>query len=513
MRIVIAGSGQAVSHWTPEEGESAPSPSSLRLEAARRALPEGVGRLGAVAVVRTTEDSLPTSTYPFGRDGNPPGTLARELGVEAEELILSGVGGQTPGSLLLEMANRIARGEIESALVVGAEAVGAAKLARRAGLDLDWSDGDPAPFTDRGAALDWLDPHELRHGLLTPAQCYGLMESGLAHLHADTLADHRAAMGRLLAPFSEVAAGNPYSMFPQARPAGWLAAPSPANYPVAYPYLRWHVAQDAVNQGAAVYLTTEAAAGAAGLLRLTYLRGGAEAVDAPVSRRGDISSNGIAGSVFSTLSGHPGFAAEAVDLWDIYSCFPVAVWTALAAFGMETPGLPAIGVESAEIGGYTPLPAPERLTVTGGLPFFGGPGNTYSLHALAEMHGRLAGTLRSGLVFANGGWMSKGAGAWLSGAPADYSPALPADRIAPERETVTESCTGQLEAFTYAHGRDGSPERGTALVRVRHTDRALAVAEGEALARLARDPSPIGAEVRVEVESGIGRLHFAEGLR
>ena len=29
------------------------------------------------------------------------------------------------------------------------------------------------------------------------------------------------------------------------------------------------------------------------------------------------------------------------------------------------------------------------IAVTGGLPFFGGPGNNYSLHAIAEMVGRI----------------------------------------------------------------------------------------------------------------------------
>ena len=508
MRIVIAGSGQAVSHWTPEEERDAPSPTSLRAEAARQALPEGLKRLGAIAVVRTTEDSVPTSTYPFGRDGNPPGTLARELGVEADELIYSGVGGQTPGALVLEMADRIHAGEMDSALVVGAEAVGAAKLARRAGLDLDWSADDPAPFTDRGAALDWISAEEFRHGLHTPAHHYGLVESALAHAHSDGREDHRRAMSELLAPFSEVAARNPFAQFPKAWDADALATPSPRNYPLADPYLRHHAAQDAVNQGAAVLLMAEDAARGSGLTG-TYLLGGATARDGVLSRRHDIMRAAAMDAAGGAALEAAGLDLGGVDALDMYSCFPCAVWCGLVALGYPTPGLPGFAREVEGMAGSTATPLPGPLTVTGGLPFFGGPGNNYSLHAIASMHARLHGTAERGLVLANGGWLSKAAVVLMSGAPADYTPAPPPiDAARDERDLVPEPCTGHLEAFTFSNSRSG-PSSGTALVRVRHTDRALATATGEALARLAGDRSPIGAEVRVEVESGVGRLHFA----
>ena len=49
------------------------------------------------------------------------------------------------------------------------------------------------------------------------------------------------------------------------------------------------------------------------------------------------------------------------------------------------------------------------LTVTGGLPFFGGPGNNYSLHAIAQVVRLLRDHRenKSALVAANGGYLSK----------------------------------------------------------------------------------------------------------
>ncbi len=78
-----------------------------------------------------------------------------------------------------------------------------------------------------------------------------------------------------------------------------------------------------------------------------------------------------------------------VDLFDFYSCFPIAVFNMLEGLGLE-------------------VSDPRPFTVTGGLPFFGGAGNNYSMHAIASM----ARALRErpgafGLVGANGGFLSK----------------------------------------------------------------------------------------------------------
>jgi acetyl-CoA C-acetyltransferase len=60
------------------------------------------------------------------------------------------------------------------------------------------------------------------------------------------------------------------------------------------------------------------------------------------------------------------------------------------------------------------------LTMTGGLPFFGGPGNNYAMHALAEMTIELRQSRRRGLITANGGVLSKHAAIVLSDLP--YTP-------------------------------------------------------------------------------------------
>ena len=61
-----------------------------------------------------------------------------------------------------------------------------------------------------------------------------------------------------------------------------------------------------------------------------------------------------------------GVTLDDIDFFDFYSCFPIAVFNVIDGLKLAADD-------------------PRGLTVTGGLPFFGGPGNNYSMHAIAEI--------------------------------------------------------------------------------------------------------------------------------
>src|SRR6202012_252795 len=64
---------------------------------------------------------------------------------------------------------------------------------------------------------------------------------------------------------------------------------------------------------------------------------------------------------------------------------------------------------------------PRGLTVTGGLPYFGGPGNSYSMHALATMVEKLRSNPGTyGFIGANGGQLSKYAAGVYSTRPREF---------------------------------------------------------------------------------------------
>ena len=105
---------------------------------------------------------------------------------------------------------------------------------------------------------------------------------------------------------------------------------------------------------------------------------------------------------------------------------------------------------------------PRGLTLTGGLPYFGGPGNNYSLHAIVETIARCRAAPGSfGLVFANGGFLTKhsfGVYSTLAGqiGPHDPYPQAAVDALASPDFTETPMGSGTVETFTVVFDK-GAP--------------------------------------------------------
>ena len=136
------------------------------------------------------------------------------------------------------------------------------------------------------------------------------------------------------------------------------------------------------------------------------------------------------------------------------------------------------------------------MTLTGGLPFFGGAGNNYSMHALAAMVDACRAVPGSkGLVLANGGFLSKeAAGVYSSDPQPGWQPlsnaAIQAEcdaQIGPR--LLSEDAAGTLESYTVTYTK-GEPARGYAFLRTGDGARILArTAKGDAskLAAITRD--------------------------
>ncbi len=483
---VLVGVGQIVDHWRAEDGAAhAPSPLSLAVGASQRAMADTgaqglAGVIDTIAMGRTNETSYAGAVQPNGLNANLPGTLARELGANPARLIYEIAGGQSPQALVNEMAAAIHAGEVECALVVGAEAMGATKAARRSGVSLDWTDDDARPLDDRGYGPRMLNRTEAKHGLVVPAYFYALFQTAMAKARGETRSAHRRVMSNLFARFSEVAAANPYAQFPVRRDAEWLATPSDENRPIADPFLKWHVAQDAVNLGAAVVMMSEARADALGIAagKRTYIHGAGEAGDLQISERPKIDGSWAMGEALNRALHQAGLVPSDIDLFDLYSCFPCAVMSACDVMGID----------------YTTETRP--LTVTGGLPFFGGPGNVYSMHAIASMVERLRSAPgRRGLVLANGGWMTKEAAAiYSTHRPDSFTPAEPAAKASESVPLEEAPTAGTLETYTVVHGREG-PERAIAFCRTDAGKRFVAVGDTAALAALSGEENQIGRAV------------------
>tara|TARA_R110001606_G_scaffold12355_2_gene53912 strand:+ start:630 stop:2144 length:1515 start_codon:yes stop_codon:yes gene_type:complete len=497
---VLVGVGQSLSQWDGTNGpDGAPSPLSLMVDASKAALADAgaagiADAIDTLAVVRIFEDSIGRAPHPHGHNTNLPGTLARDIGAKPAHLIYETVGGQSAQALVNEMAARIHAGEAEVALISGSEANRASKGARRHNVEINWADGDDAAYEDRGMGPMMLTREEIKHGLIAPAYFYGLFENAIAAREGRTRSEHRRAMAELFQPFSAVAAKNPYSQFPVEHSVDFLSTPSRENYEYADPFLKWFIAQDAVNQGAAAILMSESKADELGIPkdRRVYLHGGGEAGDNHISVRPKLDGSWAMEQATSRALTQAGVTADDIDHFDLYSCFPCAVFSSTAAMGIDW------------------KTDPRPLTLTGGLPFFGGPGNNYSLHGIAEM----AHTLRAapgdlGLVLANGGWMTKeAAGVYSTEKPKAFRPVAPAAKAKTEVEIHQADGEGTLETFTVTHGKAG-PEAGIIFARLADGRRTIAKASPAALAVLREEASPVGRKVTITVEDEVGTFDFA----
>ena len=451
---ILAGVGQS-SERLGEPGYRRLSPADLAAGAVRAALADTGARPAAVAAaidtvagVRQFEVSGPWARAPLGRSSNFPRSVAARVGAAPGRAILEVTGGQAPQHLLTELAAAIAAGGSEVALVTGAEAISTIRHYAKAPGRPDFTEDPGGSLEDRGYGLDGMfTAHEAAHGLVTAASQYALLENARRARLGIGRAQYAAAMGALLAPFTKVAAANPHAASRTVRSAAELITPAPGNRLVADPYLRYLVAREKVNQGAAVLLTSVAAARRLGIPRerWVFLHGHADLRERNLLERADLSAapaSVLAARQALAVAGlHP---AELATL-DLYSCFPVAVFTMCEGLGLSASD-------------------PRGLTVTGGLPFFGGPGNNYSLHAIAETVQRVRATPGSyGFVGANGGVMSEYSAGVYSTAPAPWRPGRSArlqaevDSWAAPPQAPRAGGRGTIETATVSYRRDGTP--------------------------------------------------------
>ncbi len=493
---VVVGVGQATNRPRTEgEGSLADRPEPIRL------MLEAVG-----AAVEDCDGAAPGASAPAGRTllaraqsvrvadplswhyANPGALLAGMLGIEPAELLVTTTGGNGPQALVNATALAIGRGDLDVAVLAGADCVYTRTAARRHPDRpvLPWTIGpaDVDPPLRFGSDRRGTTRAEEEGGLDLPVHVFPLFENALRAEAGRTLEEHARHIGSLWSRFSEVAAGNPYAWLRDLRSPDELITATEANRMIAHPYTKLLTANMQVDQGAAAILCSAGAADSAGVPRDRWVfpLAGADAEDHWfLSHRADFHSSPairLAGQAALALAGT---TVDEVAHLDLYSCFPSAVAIAAAELGL-------------------PDDAADRpLTVTGGLTFGGGPGNNYGTHALASMVGRLRddpGTL--GLVTGLGWYLSKHSiGLYGSdpgpGGPPDAAGGLPAEakvesaggfswadpqigigalpQCAPDADAEGEV---SVETYSVAFGRDGAPESAVVACRTPEGRRAWA---------------------------------------
>src|SRR5215211_4681027 len=452
---VIVGVGEITDR--PADLKSGLEPLDLLEQALKRAEQDSGGKLLAEI------QSLDVVNFLSWRYRDPEIRLSERLGIKPKHAYYGPVGGESPIRYLHEAAQRIARGECSVAAVCGAEAQSTATKAERAGVMPSWT-----PFAHdveepkRGAAFQ--KPLAVKLGVFRPITVYPLYESATSAHWGQTPREALAESGALWSTYAKVASENPNAWLKKRFSPDEITTPTADNRLIAWPYTKLMVANPTVNMGGAVLLTSLAKARAAGVPEdgLIYPIGGASAEEPRDYLIRDQfyeshPQNAVLKAVMDLVEGD----GKKFDAIELYSCFPCVPKMARRTLGLGPDVQP---------------------TVTGGLTFFGAPLNTYMTHAAVAMVRKLRQGGKLGLLYGQGGFVTKHHGLVLSReAPQqaleqDTSVQAKADR---NRRTVPEFVTeaagkGKVESFTVIYKGKGEVEHGVAMLRTEADARALA---------------------------------------
>lgn len=434
---VIIGVGQ-YSERPQDEGYQAYSHMDLAGNALQAAIDdaEAAGDLASaidtICAIRQFEISYTEAMAPFGKSDNPPRSIGARVGARPKRAILEVAGGQASQKMVGELAGDIVKGLSEVAVIVGSEAISTVRRLLESGNRPDWSETHGGQLDDRGYGMDWsLEEWSILHGGRRPIEGYALAENARRARLGLSVEDYRVKVGELFESFTHVAASNPHAAAPVVRSAKELATVTDRNRIVAEPYTRMTVARDQVNQAAALIITSVGKARELGIPeeKWVHIHAVSYATELSILERPDFARSDAASRSLDIALARIAKFADDMSYFDFYSCFAVPVFGAIEHL--------AIAPDD-----------PRGLTLTGGLPFFGGAGNNYSTHAIAEAVARVREDRGShALVAANGGVMSYYTTGIYSTEPADWS-ANDRYMIVPRSQYKALVASGPFDAAT-----------------------------------------------------------------
>jgi acetyl-CoA C-acetyltransferase len=466
----------------------------LATEAVRAALTDTGADITAVAKaiqvfagLRQFEICTPFATAPLGSSDNYIRSVAQRVGADPQRAVLESIGGNGPQKLVTEFAGAIAAGEIEVALILGSENGSTLKTFAAKDNKPDHSETVGGQLDDRGYGFEqYMSEYTAKHGLTGAPVQYGLLDNARRARLGLGVDSYRQKMAELFAPFSKVAAKNPFSSSPVERSVEELATVTADNRMICDPYPRLMVARDTVNQGAAVVVMSVDAARKLGVPeeKWVYLHGHADQREQDLLDREDVSVSFSEKQAVAEALRVAGITIDEVSTFDLYSCFPFPVFTVCDDFGLTADD-------------------PRGLTLTGGLPYFGGPGNSYSLHGIAETVAEMRDKPGAfGLVGANGGVMSKYSVGVYSTTPVEWAPdrskELQSDIANLPKVAVTRNANGAGVIETYSVRYDWPERTGVIIGRLdADNSRFMAISTDPALVALMSDGDPLGAKITV----------------
>ncbi len=460
---VLVGAGAVQQRL--DDPQQALEPLELMISALRRAADDaGCAQL----LERASSIRLPRGFWDYPDPGR---AIARRFGAKSARTQVAELG-VLQTTLFGVAAEAIAAGDDDVVLITGGEAKYRALRAQLSGTSapLTAHPGGEADSVLRPARDIW-NQIEADFGLLMPVNQYSIMENALRYAERLSIAEHRREVADLWADFSRVAADNPTAWNRDGLSADDIAGSAGGNRMLAFPYTKLHNSQWNVDQAAGLILCSVDAARAAGIPQEKWVFPLAVTESnhmVPLSERREMHrSDGfrLAGEKALDIAGK---SIRDIEHLELYSCFPAAV-----------------RIQAREM----KIPSERRLTLTGGMPFAGGPLNNFVLQAAVRMAAVLRAERRSsGMLTAVSGMLTKqGVSLWSTQPPtvpyrfadvsAEVAAAMPTVEVIPNYD-------GPAVVASYTVLYDGNTaSRGVAVCDLPDGRRTLAATQDAMLAK------------------------------
>ena len=293
-------------------------------------------------------------------------------------------------NLINSACHDIAQGKIRASLIVGGEARYKKILALKENKEFIETKLNINPDFYVKAA-DELQTKEEKDELgLMAVGYYAILETAYRKKNGLSLQEHKDKISNMYAEFSKVAANNPDGWVDSMKSAKDIKQVSKENPLQALPYNKLHCSSWNVNQASAMILCSEDLADKLDIPRnkrvYPLVSSETNHMIAPIQRPKLSESTGLdlAASFIKNICDEHKIQP---NIYDLYSCFPVAV---------------QMFADSLNLG------SEDVKTVTGGMPFAGGPLNNYMIHSTVKMISEIRNNHSNiGLVTCVSGMMTK----------------------------------------------------------------------------------------------------------
>ena len=291
--------------------------------------------------------------------------------------------------LINNTCNKIIKGEIRAGLILGGESRAKMIAALKEGIEYKEMELSTNPDQYVKAKDDLYGEGEAEALGLMAVGYYAVMESAMRKSKSLTLKEHEDYLGSMYAEFSEIASKNQYAASDKSISKNQIMLANNDNKPMAYPYNKYHCTSWNVSQASAILICEEKLADQLNISKQKriYPMASSETnhMIALIQRPSLISSAGLklaSEKINAVVDKH----SINLNLIDLYSCFPVAVQQFENVLNLNTK---------------------TSRTITGAMPFAGGPLNNYMLHATVQALLKLRSQSGHSLITGVSGMMTK----------------------------------------------------------------------------------------------------------